>query len=108
MIFKNYRQKRYMNKLISRRDMEFKIRRLEAEVEKATDIAVGLGRKLVACVNDRDKFYMKSQEQAVEIELLIIETDRLNGMINDLREALSAANHQLKQEERQQPGELDA
>jgi len=97
MFFESYRKKRYMNKLITRRDMEFKIKRLEAEVESLSSNITHMSRKLMACTNDRDLYYKKSQEQSIEIRLLTDEIDKVNGLLNDNREALNAAQRKTNQ-----------
>jgi len=93
-MFNKYRQQRYINKLVSRRDMEFKIRRLELELETSLYASKQLSRKLIACINDRDRNYTKVMEQSLEIQMLTNEIDGINTILNDLREEITVVQKQ--------------
>lgn len=90
-MFDALRNKRHMDKLIDRRDMRFKIDRLEETVHQQTQNNVAMGRRINAVVRDRNSTLAACQKLRLENQILTEEIDALNGMINDLRESLTAS-----------------
>ena len=90
-MFDALRNKRHMNKLIDRRDMRFKIDRLEETLHHQTQNNVAMGRRINAVVRDRNSVLSQCQRLSLDNQILTEEVDALNGIINDLREALSAS-----------------